>query len=159
MQASTKSLVVLGVLASLWSIGCSSKPAGGQPSVGTPSTTESVDAVATSLEPSDDNLVTSEVGGGKKPDAPVASKATPPIIGQFKSRHHTILIHIGSDGPRFSVATLDGKVIAEALSVDEMQAQHPEIYKTYKESFANYEGYLDASSSLIAPFGGAPASR
>lgn len=145
MQASTKSLVAFGVLTSLWLAGCSSKPPGSSPNTQTSSPTVSSAGTAVSPESPGDSNVTVEVGTSKKPDDRVGSKITPPIIGQLKSRHHTILIHTGSDGPRFTVATLDGKVIAAALTVDQMQAQHPEIYRTYKESFANYEGYLDAS--------------
>jgi hypothetical protein len=162
MQASTKPLVVFGVVTSLWLIGCSSKPAGSQPNTRTGSPTESTSVIVTPVDSTEASSATTAVRTGTNPDEKGASKTTPPIIGQLKSRHHTILIHTGSDGPRFTVATLDGKVIAEALSVDEMQAQHPEIYETYKSSFAKYDGYLDASSPLhtkLPPFGGAPAGR
>ena len=150
MQASMKSFVVFGVLISLCLVGCSSKPAGSQPGsrIDTP-TAFGAETVA-APESSDDGIVTFEPAPAKIPDELVGSKITPPIIGQLKSRKHTILIHTASDGPRFTVTTHDGKVIAAALSVSEMQAMHPDIFKTYKESFANFESYLDASVHLDA---------
>jgi hypothetical protein len=142
MCSSLKLLVALGAVASLCPIGCSSKLPAQSNTLGE-SPSKSAPEIVTSVVSADGSSETSSV----------TSKNAPPVIGQLKSRHHTILIHTGSDGPRFTVATLDGNVIAEALSVDEIQAQHPEIYKTYKESFANYEVYLDASIHPNAPSG------
>ena len=112
--------------------------------------------------PDVENVVVLETPESASTENIVDVKQAPPVIGQLRSRKHSILIHVGSDGPRFTVSTLDGRVIATALSIDEMQAQHPEIYKLYKDTFAKYDGYLDASSSLDAsalPSGGPPASR
>jgi hypothetical protein len=161
MKASAKLLVVLGVVTSPWLVGCSSKPVGGLPTSRTSSQSDTVSEAATSSESTGESSATAEVGTDRKPDDRVGSKITPPIIGQLKSRHHTILIHVGSDGPRFTVSTLDGKVVAAALTMDEMHAQHPEIYKLYKDTFAKEVGSLDASNYLDArsPAMHAPTGR
>jgi hypothetical protein len=77
-----------------------------------------------------------------------SSKTAPPNIGQLRGRNHTIIIHAGADGPRFTVTTPDGRVIAAALTADEMRAAHPGLYDTYKKTFAQYDTYIDASISI-----------
>src|SRR5207249_513278 len=76
-------------------------------------------------------------------------KELPPIIGHFVGRMHTITMHASSEGPRFTVATADGHVLVEALSASEIAEQYPEIYKLYRSTFAQSDGYLDASSSVV----------
>jgi hypothetical protein len=151
MQASTRLSVFSCVALSLWLTGCSSKPTGAQPSTGTPSPTQSDTTVATpSPDSPSDSPTAAEVGGRKKTDDRVGSKVAPPIIGQLKSRHHLTLIHTSSDGPRFTVSTHDGKVVAAALTLDEIQSQLPEIYKLYKDTFATRGGTIDSGSYLDA---------
>ena len=68
------------------------------------------------------------------------------IIGHFRGRQHTITIYSSQEGPRFSVKTDDGRVLAEALSAREIQAKLPEVYNTYRSTFAQNEsdGFMDA---------------
>ena len=88
--------------------------------------------------------------------APLPPKPGAAPIVIVKGREHTITIH---SGPRFTVATNDGKVLANQLSTAEIRQKLPEIYKTYESSFAGGAGHLDASGS--ARFGTRPleASR
>ena len=69
-------------------------------------------------------------------------------LGSFRGRDHTITIYSTSDGPRFTVTTADGKVLAEKLSVGDIQAKLPDIYKTYENTFAAQDNYLDARAEL-----------
>ena len=75
-------------------------------------------------------------------------KELPPIIGHFVGRTHTITIHASSEEPRFTVATADGRVLVEALSASEIAEKYPEIYKLYRSTFAQSDGYLDAIISV-----------
>jgi len=81
-------------------------------------------------------------------------------IGSFRGRDHTITIYTTSDGPRFTVTSAGGKVLAEKLSAGEIEAELPDIYKTYKNTFAASDNYLDARASQIkmapAPATGRP---
>ena len=92
---------------------------------------------------------TAERGADAEPASRISSEEnrTPPIIGHLKGRTHTITIHTSPDGPRFSVKTEDGQVLAEALSANEIQAKLPEIYNTYRSTFARTESgaFMDAS--------------
>jgi hypothetical protein len=65
-------------------------------------------------------------------------------IGSFRGRDHTVIIYSTSDGPRFTVTTAGGEVLAERLSGDEIEAELPDVYKTYKHTFATSDNYLDA---------------
>jgi hypothetical protein len=66
------------------------------------------------------------------------------VVGQLRSRKHTIIIYSAPAGPRFTVQRMDGFVIAAALSADEMRERHPDIYETYKSTFAGGASSLDA---------------
>ncbi len=68
-----------------------------------------------------------------------------PVVGELRSRKHTIIIYSAPAGPRFTVHGTDGLVIATALTADEMRERHPDIYETYKSTFAQGNSSLDAS--------------
>lgn len=101
------------------------------------------------------------IGCGAKQSAPKTNAAAAPAVQPavtesavlapiviIRGRDHSITVFAASGGPRFTVATLDGAVIAAELSADEMQRQQPEIYERYRSSFAACaEGALDASLS------------
>jgi hypothetical protein len=76
-------------------------------------------------------------------------EAALPVIGQLRSSKHHIIIYAFEDGPRFTVATPQGTVIATVLSADEMRVRHPEIFEMYKSTFAGSGGYLDASAGTV----------
>ena len=56
-----------------------------------------------------------------------------------------------SKGPRFTVSTLDGKVLGEQLSVEELRAQLPDVYESFKSSIAGGHADLDASAPKRSP--------
>ena len=74
-------------------------------------------------------------------------RANPIVI--VKGREHTITIYSSADGPRFTVATNDGKVLADRLNADGIRQQLPEIYKAYESSFAGGGSHLDASRNHL----------
>ena len=114
----------------IWLVGCSSKPAQDQ-TVASPNKPAAPAAAA--VEPA----TPADVGPG-----------TP--IGSLKGRDHTVAFYSTPEGPRFTVSTVDGKVLGEQLSVDQLRAQLPKIYEEFKSSVAGPGGYLDASSRLDA---------
>jgi hypothetical protein len=72
-------------------------------------------------------------------------------IGSFRGREHTITIYSASDVPRFTVVARNGDVMAEKLSAEEIQARLPNIFSTYKSTFAQLGEYIDASISPSLP--------
>lgn len=153
MNTARKKLVLLSAFAFVGYAGCSSKPSADLPGTPVYSVVQKVSADPDGQSPAmDESTVASDAtqtakdnNGPESVNSNVTSKIAPPIIGQLRGRHHTIVIHIASDGPRFTVTTPDGRVVAAALSSDEMRAKHPAIYKTYEQSFAQGGAYLDAS--------------
>ena len=111
-------------------VGCSSKPSQDQTVV---RPNESAAPVAATVEPA----APADVGPG-----------TP--IGSLKGRNHTVTFYSTPEGPRFTVSTVDGRVLGQQLSVDQLRAQLPQVYEEFKSSIAGLGGYLDARSSLDA---------
>ncbi|GEM_PF-5885486 len=72
------------------------------------------------------------------------------VVGQLRSREHTIIIYAGATEPRFTVQGKDGTVIAAALTGDEMRERHPAIYQTYRSTFARNNHFLDAGVDASA---------
>jgi hypothetical protein len=70
------------------------------------------------------------------------------VIGHLQSRNHKVTLHASTDGARFTVRAKDGRVLATELSLDELSAQHPELFKIYQDSVARP---VDASLSLPSP--------
>ena len=70
------------------------------------------------------------------------------VIGHLQSRDRKITFHAGADGARFTVRTIDGRVLATELSSDELSARHPELFKLYQDSVARP---VDASLTPPAP--------
>ncbi|HEX2568681.1 MAG TPA: hypothetical protein VH877_03910 [Polyangia bacterium] len=58
------------------------------------------------------------------------------VIGHLQSRNHKLTLHASADGARFTVRANDGHVIASDLSLDELSAQHPELFRLYQDSVA-----------------------
>ena len=134
----TNRSLLLASIVSIGLAGCTGKPSPNKPNATTaPQGVEAETASAeTASDPADRMGATVQKPQGK-----------PSItIVTLKGREHTITIYSAPDGPRFTVATVDGKVMADQLSADEMRQQHPGIYKTYKSSFAGSDAHLDASA-------------
>jgi hypothetical protein len=73
---------------------------------------------------------------------PAADRA---VIGHLVTRSH--LITILSDGPRFTVETLDGKPVAEKVSLEGLEALDPNAASAFRNGFTDRAGVLDASVS------------
>ncbi len=159
MNRLARTPVFLGALTCMVIVGCGSRPTAdvshAPASTNGHQVSGNIDGETRGSDDSTSHSAAAQVaedGPGKDTANPnVASKIAPPIIGQLKGRQHTIIIHTASDGPRFTITTPDGRVVATALSVDEIRAQHPSIFKAYEQTFAQGGAYLDASLGPEAP--------
>lgn len=114
-----------------WLVGCSSAPSQDR-------------TVGRSEEPP-----APAVASAVKSDEPEAAVSGTPI-GSLQGRKHTLTFYSTPEGPRFSVSTLDGDVLGEQMSVDQLRAQLPDVYETFKSSIAGTGGNMDASLRLGA---------
>ena len=75
--------------------------------------------------------------------SPAAAKRKPvaPVLGYLESRDRVIVVH---PRHRYSVRTKDGKVLADAITVEKMQASFPDLYNLVKTSVASEIAYPDA---------------
>ena len=64
-----------------------------------------------------------------------SSTDTAPITVKLKGLKRVITLADSPAGPRFTIASPDGKVIA-TLSPFEMQRQHPDLYNRYMTTLA-----------------------
>ena len=71
------------------------------------------------------------------PAASVDKKESLPVIGYLEKRDRTITIRSGPKGPVYSVATKDGKVLFENLSIEQLKAQAPELHDLIKTGVAD----------------------
>ena len=78
--------------------------------------------------------------------APNTEDSAAKPLGSLKGREHLVTFYSTPIGPRFTVSTLDGKMLGEQLSVEELRAQLPDVYETVKSSIAQTGGHLDASA-------------
>jgi hypothetical protein len=59
-----------------------------------------------------------------------------PVIGYLEKQDKTITIKAGPNGPVYSVAGKDGKVLFENLSAEQLRAQAPELHDFIKTAVA-----------------------
>ena len=71
------------------------------------------------------------------PSASADKKESLPVIGYLEKRDRTITIRSGPKGPVYSVATKDGKVLFENLSIEQLKAQAPELHDLIKTGVAD----------------------
>ncbi len=64
------------------------------------------------------------------------------VIVYLKGRQHTVTVYTGQ---RFGIASNDGKVLAESLSLQEFQARFPQTYQFYRWSYAEAWAGTDLS--------------
>src|SRR5581483_5041366 len=85
------------------------------------------------------------------PSAKATSKSEPyPVIGYLEKRERVITIKSGPQGPVYSVATKEGKVLFENLSTEQLRAQAPEIHSLIKSSIAdNRSAHLKANHAIL----------
>ncbi len=120
MQCQTKSILVAAGILGVLPVGCTS----GRPS---------------------HELFVSEPAVTAEADGAPGQAAAPLIIGYLKGREHTITLHSAVDGPRFTIATNDGKVLGSELTLEQVRAQLPDIYDSIKSNFAASSATMDAS--------------
>ncbi len=58
------------------------------------------------------------------------------VIGYLEKRDRVITIKAGPQGPVYSVATKDGKILHENLSAEQLKAQSPELHELIKTGVA-----------------------
>jgi hypothetical protein len=90
----------------------------------------------------------------QKPGADDAEAA--PVIVTLETREHLVSIH--GDGPRgreFSIASLDGRVLASRITLAELRRDFPELREAVESSLADLDcagtdcPVLDASASQV----------
>ena len=59
-----------------------------------------------------------------------------PVIVHLASRDHVVSITTGPNGPLYSAKTKDGVQIASGLTLQQLQQQHPEVYKRLAPAIA-----------------------
>ena len=74
-------------------------------------------------------------------------------LGSLRGRQHEIRIHSSVDGPRYTISTLDGKILAVEATIDELRANHSELFETIRSTIALRGGYLDASAGVEGSLG------
>ncbi len=64
------------------------------------------------------------------------------VVGYLEFRDKTVTILDGTSGPCYSIATKDGKVLAESLSIKQLAAQFPQLYEKLKSATAANDARL-----------------
>jgi hypothetical protein len=83
--------------------------------------------------------------GDKSTSLPSAS-AKGRVIVMLKSRNGILVVYSSTakaKGPTFAIRSTEGKEIASAVSLKELQASYPQIYETYRTSFANVSADIE----------------
>ena len=62
-----------------------------------------------------------------------------PVIVHLETRGEVVTIMSGHDGPVYTVTTKAGRILAQHLSAQELQAKLPNIYHLLKTSYADGE--------------------
>jgi hypothetical protein len=88
----------------------------------------------------------SEAGppAGQGPVVVPASAAKAPAIVRLRARSGILTIHPGDSGPRYSVETEDGTVIAAQATEEELRRVAPDLYGIVRTARAE-NAYLDAT--------------
>jgi hypothetical protein len=79
----------------------------------------------------------------------VVSSSDSPIIGYIERRDQTITIKAGPKGPLYSVKTVDGKILFENLSSEQLSAKAPELHEFLTTAVAA-KGTADAKALVKA---------
>jgi hypothetical protein len=83
-----------------------------------------------SLEPARTQMVPANATISKTADsqAAVAETSPPKAILVLETRTHRITVYGAENAPRYSVATVEGSVLADLLSPVELKDRFPELY-------------------------------
>lgn len=71
-----------------------------------------------------------------------------PVIVQLVSVHRTITITAGPNGPLYSARDGSGAVLASNLTLSELRAQRPDIYRQVNPAFADAGLSVDCSARI-----------
>lgn len=79
---------------------------------------------------------------------PVAAAPARPVIAKLVTRDAELAIVASGTGPRFSIVSLEGAVLATDLGEAELEKQYPAIHQFYRSAIAHGgRSFLDASLS------------
>ena len=59
-----------------------------------------------------------------------------PVIVRVVGRHQTITVTASPNGPLYTAATNDGRVLVAAATIERLRTEHPEIYRQLEPSMA-----------------------
>ncbi len=106
--------------------------------------TAAVAALGLPLVWSGENPKAVESAKGSAPTPSASAKAARPertqqlaVIGYLEKRDQTVTIKSGPKGTVYSVATKDGKILHENLSVEQLKARAPELHDLVKTGVAS----------------------
>jgi hypothetical protein len=78
------------------------------------------------------------------------------VIVMLKSRREILVVYSAAGrGPAFSIRSREGKEIAKEISLKDLQASYPQIYESYRTSFANV--WADSPTGAVKQ--GSPIER
>jgi hypothetical protein len=87
---------------------------------------------------------------GDSEDPVARSEASAPrIILRLRTRENVITACAGADGPRYAIATAEGKEIEAGLSLEELEARHPSIYDAVRSSMVEVDASLWGRASPV----------
>ncbi len=69
-----------------------------------------------------------------------AAAAEQVVIGHLKTMDKSITIHVGPNGPFYTVTSQSGEVLAVNLSTGELSEKFPELKKLVEKGIANWAG-------------------
>lgn len=78
---------------------------------------------------------------------PAAASVEGPVIAIVALEDERLTVRASADGPRFDVATHDGRALSRDLDLGELAARHRDLYDLYRYSYARTsddEPFLDA---------------
>ncbi|MHB8524430.1 MAG: hypothetical protein ACYDH9_27240 [Limisphaerales bacterium] len=95
----------------------------------------------------DEPRVPKKAGPSPTPKQSEKTKPAPaPVIGYLETRDRVITIQAGS---KYTVKTKAGKVLAENISVDKLQAAYPDLYKLVNTGVARDGSFSHAGVLMM----------
>ena len=76
---------------------------------------------------------------------------TLPVIVHLQTRDEILTALAGPDGPVYTARTRDGRILAEQLSEQELQAQLPHLHRLLKSSYAAGESHTVIWADNLTP--------
>jgi hypothetical protein len=79
----------------------------------------------------------------KPATTPVAQAKENPVIVRLVSQHQTITVRATGHGPRYSVTDSANRTLIANATLDELRAQHPDIYRQIEPAIADQSATAD----------------